>query len=444
MWYIPLTEKVFPMSHHHSQEVATGTLISVRRDSGLDNYNFQNMEKQKMTAHIECNNTGFYTVYCEEELPFGIFGEGFSAEEAKKDFLELFEAMNEDHFQRTGVKVDAEFTFVYDASAFLQHYKGILTLAGMSRMTGINKAQLSQYVCGKRHPSARTQEKIRRSVKKFAEELSRAMLLLVVFFLLSGLNCANAQSTKWIAKGDQAIEKSNYAKAKKCYDKAITSGEKGAYYKMGLLLSEGPENLHDEEVAALCLYQDASKMSIDKLQEMSDRNSQDAQMLLGYCYQEGVVVQKDLSKAIELYKKAEKFNLVFLIDALQRRIDSGEEDKILEKDDTPLQLPMDSIFLISETMPEFPGGENAFIKTLSNVITCPEYTLRNRISGTVLVEFVVEKDGSVDNAKIKLSAFPLLDNEALRGMTKLPKWKPGTFEGKPVRCFFQVPITFIY
>ena len=117
---------------------------------------------------------------------------------------------------------------------------------------------------------------------------------------------------------------------------------------------------------------------------------------------------------------------------------------MLEKVDTPPQLPMDSIFLISETMPEFPGGEVAFIKTLSNVITCPEYTLRNRISGTVLVEFVVEKDGTVDNAKIKLSVFPLLDNEALRGMTKLPKWKPGTHEGKPVRCFFQVPITFIY
>ena len=47
--------------------------------------------------------------------------------------------------------------------------------SGMSRMTGINKAQLSQYVCGKRHPSPRTQEKIKRSVQKFAEELSHAM-----------------------------------------------------------------------------------------------------------------------------------------------------------------------------------------------------------------------------------------------------------------------------
>ena len=75
------------------------------------------MEKKMVQAHIECNNTGFYTVYCEEDFPFGFFGEGFSAEEAKKDFLELFNVMSEDHYQRTGVKVDVEFTFVYDASA---------------------------------------------------------------------------------------------------------------------------------------------------------------------------------------------------------------------------------------------------------------------------------------------------------------------------------------
>lgn len=114
-------------------------------------------------------------MYCEEDFPFGFFGEGYTVEEAKTDFLNVFYGMRDRHFEKTGEYVEAEFTFVYDASAFLQHYKGILTLSGMSRMTGINKAQLSQYVCGKRHPSPRTQEKIKRSVQKFAEELSHAM-----------------------------------------------------------------------------------------------------------------------------------------------------------------------------------------------------------------------------------------------------------------------------
>ena len=77
--------------------------------------------------------------------------------------------------KNTGVNVEAEFEFVYDASAFLQHYKGILTLSGLSRITGINKVQLSQYVCGKRHPSPKTQKRIKTSVLSFAEELKHAL-----------------------------------------------------------------------------------------------------------------------------------------------------------------------------------------------------------------------------------------------------------------------------
>lgn len=133
------------------------------------------MKKRKIKAHIECNNDGFYTVYFEEDLPFGCFGEGRSAKEAKEDFLGVFEAMRLKHLERTGENVEAEFEFVYDASAFLQYYKGLLTLAGLSRMTGINKGQLSQYVTGRRHPSPKTQERIKVSVQQFAQELSRAM-----------------------------------------------------------------------------------------------------------------------------------------------------------------------------------------------------------------------------------------------------------------------------
>lgn len=275
--------------------------------------------------------------------------------------------------------------------------------------------------------------------------------LFAFLLLLWGVNLTNAQSAKWIAKGDQAIAKNNYYKAKQCYEKAIPGGEEVAYYKLGVLLSEGPEDFRDEEMAALCFFQAASPMSIDKLKDMSDKNSQDAQMLLGYCYQKGVVVERNLSKAVELYKKAEKFNLVFLIDALQKQIDEGdkgkdpkEEKQMLEEYDKDPKFSDETIYHFSETMPEFPGGIEAFGQTLSNVVQYPKYAMRNRISGTVMVEFVVEKDGSVDNARIMASCFPLLDNEALRAMKHLPKWKPGTLEGKAVRCFFQVPITFRY
>lgn len=71
----------------------------------------------KQNPPIECNNTGFYTVYTEEDFPFGFFGEGYTAEEAKADFLNVFYGMRDRHFKKTGEYVDAEFTFVYDASA---------------------------------------------------------------------------------------------------------------------------------------------------------------------------------------------------------------------------------------------------------------------------------------------------------------------------------------
>lgn len=71
-------------------------------------------------AHIECGKDGWYSVYYNEELPFGCFGEGKSVKEAKDDFLAVFEAMRQDHEMRTGENLEVQINFVYDASAFLQ------------------------------------------------------------------------------------------------------------------------------------------------------------------------------------------------------------------------------------------------------------------------------------------------------------------------------------
>lgn len=98
--------------------------------------------------------------------------------------------------------------------------------------------------------------------------------------------------------------------------------------------------------------------------------------------------------------------------------------------------------MVAEEMPEFPGGMDSLQAFLVREIQYPQVAKDNGITGTVLVEFVVEKDGSVTNAKVKVPLFPECDKEACRAVMSMPKWKPGKNTGKPVRCYYQVPITF--
>lgn len=76
-------------------------------------------------AHIESNGNGWYSVYCEEEFPFGFFGEGATVEEAKQDFISTFEAFRDNHHKQTGEYIEATFTFVLDASAVIESNKRI-------------------------------------------------------------------------------------------------------------------------------------------------------------------------------------------------------------------------------------------------------------------------------------------------------------------------------
>lgn len=102
----------------------------------------------------------------------------------------------------------------------------------------------------------------------------------------------------------------------------------------------------------------------------------------------------------------------------------------------------DEVFVFVERMPEFPGGAKALNEYLSDNLVYPAPAKEAGAQGTVLVEFVVEKDGSVSNATVKVSQFPALDEEALRVVRSLPKWKPGEANGRKVRVYYNVPIRF--
>jgi protein TonB len=113
-----------------------------------------------------------------------------------------------------------------------------------------------------------------------------------------------------------------------------------------------------------------------------------------------------------------------------------EQVKVIvqEKDDEPVR--------IAEQMPEFPGGMEELYAYIRRKTDYPQQARENFIQGTVLLEFVVGKDGAVDRVSVKVGTHPLLDKEAIRVVKTLPKWIPAKVNGKPVACWYTIPIAF--
>ena len=132
-------------------------------------------------------------------------------------------------------------------------------------------------------------------------------------------------------------------------------------------------------------------------------------------------------------------------DFISTEIDEGSAVEIVEIADVdqPVEVEEEqTVFVIVEDMPEFPGGELALRKYIAENVRYPVMAKENDIQGTVYVRFVVDKDGSVNNVEILRGADPLLDREAIRVVESLPKWKPGKQRGKAVKVSHSVPIKF--
>ncbi|MBO4621383.1 MAG: energy transducer TonB [Paludibacteraceae bacterium] len=103
----------------------------------------------------------------------------------------------------------------------------------------------------------------------------------------------------------------------------------------------------------------------------------------------------------------------------------------------------DEIFMVVETMPEFPGGQAELFKYLSENVKYPVIAQENGIQGRVICQFVVNKNGSiVDVEVVRSGGDASLDKEAVRVIKSMPKWKPGKQRGKPVRVKYTVPVNF--
>ena len=100
------------------------------------------------------------------------------------------------------------------------------------------------------------------------------------------------------------------------------------------------------------------------------------------------------------------------------------------------------IFQIVEEMPQFPGGDAKLLEYVATHIKYPQIARETGIQGRVFVGFVVEPDGSVSNVKILRGIGGGCDEEAMRVIKSLPKWKPGKQRGKAVRVSYQIPVLF--
>lgn len=96
-----------------------------------------------------------------------------------------------------------------------------------------------------------------------------------------------------------------------------------------------------------------------------------------------------------------------------------------------------------EQIPEFPGGIVQFMKWLTHNLRYPPQAQQQKIQGKVVVSFIVNKDGSISAPTIVRSVDPVLDNEAMRVVKMMPRWKPGLEKGKPCRTMFAIPINFV-
>lgn len=130
---------------------------------------------KQIIVNIERGNDGTFGAYMPEDvLPFGAIGEGDTAQMAKEDFMNVVEDFKAEYEDALN---DVEFVFHYDIISFLSYFAHIITLSGLSHLTGINKSQLSQYISGYRHASPKTIAKIENTLHKLGEEFSAIRLV---------------------------------------------------------------------------------------------------------------------------------------------------------------------------------------------------------------------------------------------------------------------------
>lgn len=112
-------------------------------------------------------------------------------------------------------------------------------------------------------------------------------------------------------------------------------------------------------------------------------------------------------------------------------------------DDNLIKRPgRDNVLKFSEVRPSFPGGESALNSFMERNLKYPTRAREDGVQGTVFVRFVVEKDGTVDDVTVAKGVHPLLNTEAKRVVSAMPKWTSGKQKGSSVAVQYTLPVRF--
>lgn len=197
-------------------------------------------------------------------------------------------------------------------------------------------------------------------------------------------------------------------------------------YKGKIVDDEAGNPISDVKIIIDHKYQSITKSTVNAQGEFRIETSPEASILFEYSGKDGKTLAR-MCRPAELAKMDPDNMVIELIPV-----------NIIKSNVTD-----DDVYEVVENMPEFPnGGMTALMKYLSDNIRYPEAAHKAGIQGRVTVQFVVGKDGSIGNVSILRGVNADLDAEAIRVISSMPKWKPGTQKGEPVKVKYTVPVMF--
>ena len=164
----------------------------------------------------------------------------------------------------------------------------------------------------------------------------------------------------------------------------------------------------------------------------------------GGCDEEAVRVIKALPKWAPGKKDGKPVRVSYQI-PINFKLNNDEPESPIKKSEiskADMKPDKSGVYQIVEEMPQYPGGEQALMDYVAKNIVYPQEAKDKEISGRVFVSFVVEKDGSINEVKVLKGIGGGCDEEAVRVVKAMPKWKPGKMKGEPVRVNYQLPVFF--